>query len=73
MGKPRDKVNALVMEDPSYKANNQWLTLLLILEPYDNPNRVNDPDLNRNTTKYRDNHIHKDAMEIILQFINVKY
>jgi len=30
-------------------------------------------ELNRNTTKYRDNHIQKDAVEIILHFINVKY
>ena len=34
---------------------------------------VVDPDLNRNATKYRDNHIYKDAVEIILHFINVKY
>ena len=32
-----------------------------------------DPDLNRNAIKYRDNHIHKDAAEIILHFINGKY
>jgi len=32
-----------------------------------------DPDLNRNTPNYRDNHKHKDAAEIILHFINVKY
>ena len=32
-----------------------------------------DPDLNRNETKYRDNHIHKDAAEIMLHFINGKY
>ena len=32
-----------------------------------------DPDLNRNATNYRDNHIHKDAAEIILHFINGKY
>jgi len=31
-----------------------------------------DPDLNRNLTKYTDNHIHEDAVEIILHFINVK-
>ena len=35
--------------------------------------RVNDPDLNKNATNYRDNHQHIDAMEIILHFINVKY
>jgi len=29
--------------------------------------------LNRNTTNYRDNHKYRDAMEIILHFINVKY
>ena len=34
---------------------------------------VFDLDLNRNTTNYRDNHKHRDAMEIILHFINVKY
>ena len=32
-----------------------------------------DPNLNRNATNYRDNHIHKDAAEIILHFINGKY
>ena len=32
-----------------------------------------DLDLNRNATNYRDNHKHRDAMEIILHFINVKY
>ena len=32
-----------------------------------------DPDLNRNAKNYRDNHIHKDAAEIILHFINGKY
>ena len=32
-----------------------------------------DPDLNRNAIKYRDNHIHKDAVEIMLHFINGKY
>ena len=32
-----------------------------------------DLDLNRNATTYRDNHKHKDAVEIILHFINVKY
>ena len=34
---------------------------------------LGDPDLNRNAIKYRDNHIHKDAMEIMLHFINGKY
>ena len=34
---------------------------------------LSDSDLNRNATKYRDNHIHKDAAEIILHFINGKY
>jgi len=32
-----------------------------------------DPDLNMNATNYRDNHKHRDAVEIILHFINVKY
>jgi hypothetical protein len=32
-----------------------------------------DPDLNRNATNYKDNHIHKYAAEIILHFINGKY
>jgi len=32
-----------------------------------------DLDLNRNATKYQDNHIQKDAAEIILHFINGKY
>ena len=32
-----------------------------------------DPDLNRNATKYRDNHIHKYAAGIILHFMNGKY
>ena len=32
-----------------------------------------DLDLNKNATKYRDNHIHKDSVEIILHFINGKY
>jgi len=31
-----------------------------------------DLDLNRNTTKYRDSHIHRDAAEIIFHFINEK-
>ena len=34
---------------------------------------ISDPDLSRNATNYRDNHIHKDAAEIILHFINGKY
>ena len=34
---------------------------------------VGDPDLNKNTTNYRDNHKHKYAVEIILHFINGKY
>ena len=32
-----------------------------------------DRDLNRNVTEYRDNHIQKDAVEIILHFINGKH
>ena len=32
-----------------------------------------DPDLNRNTKNYRDNHKHRYAVEIILHFINIKY
>jgi len=32
-----------------------------------------DLDLNRYTTNYRDNHKQRDAMKIILYFINVKY
>ena len=32
-----------------------------------------DPYLNKNTTNYRDNHIHKDAAEIMLHFVNGKY
>jgi len=32
-----------------------------------------DPDLNRNATNYIDNHKYRDATEIILHFINVKY
>jgi len=32
-----------------------------------------EPDLNKNATNYRDNHKHKDVVEIILHFINVKY
>ena len=32
-----------------------------------------DPDLNRNTKNYRYNHKYRDATEIILHFINVKY
>ena len=35
--------------------------------------RCNDPDLNKNATNYKDNHKHKDATKIILNFINVKY
>jgi len=31
------------------------------------------PDLNRNAINYRDNRNHRDAMEIIPHFINVKY
>ena len=36
-------------------------------------NSFPDPDLNRKATNYKDNHIHKDAAEIILHFINGKY
>jgi len=32
-----------------------------------------DLDLNRNETNYRDNRKHRDVVEIILHFINVKY
>ena len=32
-----------------------------------------DPNLNRNATNYTDNHKHKDAVEIILHFINGNY
>ncbi len=32
-----------------------------------------DPDLNRDTTNYRYNHKCKDAVEITLHFINIKY
>ena len=32
-----------------------------------------DPYLNRNATNYRNNHKHRDVVEIILHFINVKY
>jgi len=38
-----------------------------------NKGSVSDMDLNRNATKYRDNHIHKDAAGIMLHFINGKY
>jgi len=36
-------------------------------------NIIDDPDLNRNATNYRDNHKYKYAMEIILHFITVNY
>ena len=36
-------------------------------------NNMHDPDLNRNATNYRDNHIHKYTAEIILHFINGNY
>ena len=46
-----------------------------MVESYGVPGEENeaDLDLNRNTTNYRDNHKHRDATEIILHFINVKY
>jgi len=34
---------------------------------------VDDLDLNKNTTNYRYNHKYKDAVEIKLHFINIKY
>jgi len=34
---------------------------------------IADSDLSRNRTNYKDNHKHRDAMEIIFHFINVKY
>ena len=37
------------------------------------PSDTTDPDLNRNARNYRDNHKYRDAREIILHFINVKY
>lgn len=40
---------------------------------YYKDNGIDDPDLNKNTINYRDNHKHRDAAEITLHFMNVKY
>jgi hypothetical protein len=61
-------INLNLFSIPYVGFNEEKYLHLIILHSF----RADDPDLCRNTMKYRNTHKHRDAAEIRLHFINNK-